>query len=49
MGQSKPWPEALRVLTGKEKMNANSVIRYFRPLLTWLKNENRRLGNKIGW
>lgn len=49
MGQSKPWPEALRVLTGTEKMNAKSVIRYFHPLLTWLKEENQRLGNKIGW
>lgn len=49
MGQSKPWPEALKVLTNTDKMNANAVIRYFKPLLNWLENENKRLGNKIGW
>lgn len=49
MGSSKPWPEALKELTGTKKMNVDSIEKYFRPLITWLKAENKRLGNKIGW
>nr|XP_039268156.1 angiotensin-converting enzyme-like [Styela clava] len=49
MGDSKPWPQALKELTGTTKMSVDSVEKYFHPLITWLKAENKRLNNKIGW
>jgi peptidyl-dipeptidase A len=47
MGQSRPWPEALKVLTGEERMDANALLEYFAPLKKWLDEQTR--GQKIGW
>jgi peptidyl-dipeptidase A len=47
LGQSKPWPEALKAMTGEDKTDASAMIEYFQPLLTWLKEQNR--GEKVGW
>jgi peptidyl-dipeptidase A len=41
MGQSRPWPEALKALTGEEKMNATAILDYFAPLKTWLDEQNK--------
>jgi peptidyl-dipeptidase A len=41
MGQSRPWPEALKALTGEEQMDATAVLDYFAPLKTWLDEQNR--------
>jgi peptidyl-dipeptidase A len=30
------WPEALKVLTGEDKMDATAIIDYFAPLKKWL-------------
>lgn len=43
MGQSKPWPEALKALTGEDKMDATAIIDYFAPLKTWLDEQNKTL------
>jgi len=43
MGQSRPWPEALKALTGEEKMDATAIIDYYAPLKTWLDEQNRAL------
>jgi len=43
MGKSKPWPEALKALTGEEKMDAMAIIDYFAPLKTWLDEQNKTL------
>ncbi|HEY0100880.1 MAG TPA: M2 family metallopeptidase, partial [Pyrinomonadaceae bacterium] len=42
MGQSRPWPEALKALTGEEKMDATAIIDYFAPLKRWLDDQNAR-------
>jgi peptidyl-dipeptidase A len=42
MGLSKPWPEALKAMTGEEKMDATAIIDYFAPLKTWLDEQNRK-------
>ena len=47
LGQSKPWPEALKVMTGEDRIDASAMIEYFQPLLTWLKEQNK--GEKTGW
>jgi len=47
MGQSRPWPEALKTLTGEDKADASAMLEYFQPLLVWLREQNR--GEKSGW
>jgi peptidyl-dipeptidase A len=47
MGQSRPWPEALKVVTGQDKMDATAILDYFAPLKTWLDQQNQ--GQKCGW
>jgi peptidyl-dipeptidase A len=40
LGKSKPWPDALEVLTGQRDMDATAIIDYFRPLMDWLREQN---------
>nr|QHO60759.1 salivary 71kDa-like protein [Sergentomyia schwetzi] len=49
MGSSKPWPDAMEVLTGQRKMDAGPLIEYFRPLSEWLVKKNKELGAYVGW
>lgn len=49
LGSSKPWPDAMEVLTGERKMNADAILEYFKPLQDWLVEENKRLGAHVGW
>jgi len=42
MGTSKPWPEALKAMTGEDKMDATAIIDYFAPLKTWLDEQNAK-------
>ncbi len=47
MGQSKPWPDALQVLTGERHLDAGAILEYFAPLQKWLDEQNK--GQKVGW
>jgi peptidyl-dipeptidase A len=47
LGQSKPWPEALAVLSGETKADASALLEYFAPLHGWLKQQNQ--GEQCGW
>ncbi len=47
LGQSKPWPEAMKAMTGEDKADASAMVEYFQPLLTWLKQQNQ--GQPTGW
>jgi len=47
MGASRPWPEALKALTGEDKMDATAILEYFAPLKQWLDEQNK--GHKVGW
>jgi peptidyl-dipeptidase A len=49
MGQSKPWPEALKALTGEDKMDGNAMMEYFAPLKKWLDEQNAAANSKPGW
>ncbi|KAM9210811.1 angiotensin-converting enzyme isoform 1-T1 [Dugong dugon] len=49
LGFSKPWPEAMRLITGQPNMSASAMMNYFKPLLDWLLTENGRHGEKLGW
>ncbi|NUP06748.1 MAG: M2 family metallopeptidase [Polyangiaceae bacterium] len=47
MGSSKPWPEAMKALSGETKADASALIEYFAPLHAWLKEQNK--GKQCGW
>ncbi len=47
MGQSRPWPDALEVLTGERQIDGGALMEYFAPLKRWLDEQNR--GQKVGW
>ncbi|CAK1546002.1 unnamed protein product [Leptosia nina] len=49
LGSSKPWPDAMEAITGQRDMDASGVMEYFQPLYDWLKQENERTGEHIGW
>ena len=42
MGLGRPWPEALKAMTGEDKMDATAIIDYFAPLKTWLDEQNSK-------
>jgi peptidyl-dipeptidase A len=42
MGKSKPWPEALKAITGEDKMDATAILDYFAPLKQWLDEQNKK-------
>ena len=49
LGSSKPWPDAIRVLTrGRTtRMDASAILEYFSPLMNWLKEQNAQ--EAAGW
>lgn len=47
LGASKPWPEALNVLTGERQLDAGALVEYFAPLEKWLKQANA--AQRCGW
>ncbi|MDQ1408388.1 MAG: peptidyl-dipeptidase [Acidobacteriaceae bacterium] len=49
MGASKPWPEALEVLTGEKQLDASALADYFAPLKTWLDEQNKKNNYAVGW
>ncbi|KAJ8284556.1 hypothetical protein COCON_G00034060 [Conger conger] len=49
LGFSKPWPEAMAMITGQPHMSALPLMEYFKPLSTWLKEENKKNQEELGW
>ncbi|XP_046453162.1 angiotensin-converting enzyme-like [Daphnia pulex] len=49
MGASRPWPEAMRAVTGQDRMDASAFREYFKPLEVWLIAKNKELGEPVGW
>ncbi len=47
MGMSRPWPEALKALTGQDRIDATAIRDYFAPLQAWLDEQNK--GKPVGW
>jgi peptidyl-dipeptidase A len=48
-GQSRPWPETLKLMTGEDHVDASALVEYFDPLLTWLREQNAAAAVKPGW
>ena len=49
MGASKPWPEAMKAITGQDRMDASAFREYFKPLENWLIAKNKELEEPVGW
>jgi peptidyl-dipeptidase A len=47
LGASQPWQDTLEKLTGTRDMDASAIIDYFRPLESWLEDQNK--GRTCGW
>jgi peptidyl-dipeptidase A len=40
-GQSQPWQQTLKEMTGTDHLDAQPMLDYFAPLYAWLKEQNR--------
>jgi peptidyl-dipeptidase A len=40
-GQSQPWQQTLKEMTGSDHLDAQAMIDYFAPLYAWLKEQNK--------
>ncbi|XP_034049711.1 angiotensin-converting enzyme [Thalassophryne amazonica] len=49
LGYSKPWPEAMTMITGQPKMSAQPLMEYFQLLIAWLEEENNKNNDVRGW
>jgi len=49
LGASRPWKEAMEIMTGQPEMDTGAIREYFKPLENWLKKENAKSGVKVGW
>ena len=43
MGGSKPWQEAIKAMSGEDKIDGAAMIEYFAPLKVWLDEQNRQM------
>ena len=41
MGASKPWPEALKAISGESQADASAILDYFEPLRKIIREENK--------
>ncbi|CAK9824619.1 Angiotensin-converting enzyme [Anthophora retusa] len=48
-GSSTPWQETLQEAIGEGTLDASALREYFRPLEDWLRTENLRNGDVVGW
>lgn len=49
LGSSKPWPDAMEVITGQRKMDASAFLEYMNPLKLFLEAEIKKNNIKVGW
>nr|CAI5824267.1 unnamed protein product [Callosobruchus analis] len=48
-GSSQPWRDVLFQVTGESRLDGSALREYFRPLEDWLRDENLRTGEFVGW
>ncbi|KAH6929993.1 hypothetical protein HPB50_007933 [Hyalomma asiaticum] len=48
-GASIDWREALQMATGTPEISAEPLLNYYEPLFVWLRRENMKLNNSVGW
>ena len=45
MGASKPWQEALKAMSGEDKIDGGALLEYFAPLKVWLDEQNKMMAS----
>lgn len=48
-GSEQSWQETLNEVIGEVRLDGSAVREYFRPLEEWLRNENLRNNEFVGW
>ncbi|XP_068118779.1 angiotensin-converting enzyme isoform X1 [Hyperolius riggenbachi] len=48
-GSSKTWQEVLVTMAGTDKMDVGPLLEYFKPVTTWLEEQNTKNGETLGW
>lgn len=48
-GSSMPWQDTLEQAIGENRLDGSALREYFRPLEDWLRTENLRSGEVVGW
>lgn len=48
-GTSEPWSEVLYAATGETKLDGSAIREFFQPLEDWLRSENLRTQEYVGW
>lgn len=48
-GAEQPWQEVLQDVIGENRLDGSALREYFRPLEDWLRNENLRNNEFVGW
>lgn len=48
-GSSKTWQEVLKDMTGSDKMDVGPLMEYFEPVTNWLKEQNAKKNETLGW
>ncbi|KRZ19553.1 Propionyl-CoA carboxylase alpha chain, mitochondrial [Trichinella pseudospiralis] len=49
LGATKPWQEALKLVSRKALLSAEGMLEFFEPLHDWLKRENEKAHECYGW
>ena len=49
LGRSRPWPEAMKIMTGQRAILLDSQRNYFEPLREWMVKHRKEKGYPIGW
>jgi peptidyl-dipeptidase A len=47
LGATKPWQDAMELVTGQREADATAILDYFAPLKKWMDEQNK--GEKCGW
>ncbi|CRK96558.1 CLUMA_CG009925, isoform A [Clunio marinus] len=48
-GASQPWQHTIQEVMGEGRLDGSAVREYFKPLEEWLRNENLRNQEYLGW
>lgn len=48
-GASQPWQEVLQETLGEGRLDGSALREYFAPLEEWLRLENLRTNEYVGW
>lgn len=49
LGSSKPWQQALHILTGTYNYDVEPLLQYYAPLKSWLLEQIDRYDIPVGW